>query len=65
MREWETWGAGGRVRLTGPDSVRYRWAAEYRLSDLDVRTDPEVRQRIGELGITLCSLHGALPGRSV
>jgi len=47
--------------LTGPGSVPYRWAADYRLSDLDVLTDPEVRQRIGELGITLCSLPGALP----
>src|SRR5262249_28848690 len=29
--------------LTGPGSVPYRWAAEYRLSDLAVLTDPEVR----------------------
>jgi predicted glycoside hydrolase/deacetylase ChbG (UPF0249 family) len=47
--------------LTGPDSVPYRWAAEYRLSDLAVLTDPDVRQLIDDLGITLCSLPGALP----
>ena len=48
--------------LTGPDSVPYRWAAEYRLSDLSVLTDPEVRELIDELGITLCSLPEALSG---
>ena len=42
--------------LTGPGSVPYRWAAEYRLSDLAVLTDPDVRELIGTLGITLCSL---------
>ena len=46
--------------LTGPDSVPYRWAAEYRLSDLDVLTDPDVRRRIDELEIRLCSLPEAL-----
>jgi len=46
--------------LTGPDSVPYRWAAEYRLSDLEVLTDPEVRELIEDLGITLCSLPEAL-----
>ena len=46
--------------LTGPDSVPYRWAAEYRLSDLEVLTDPEVRELVDELGITLCSLPEAL-----
>jgi len=35
--------------LTGPGSVPYRWAAEYRLSDLAVLTDPEVRDLIGSL----------------
>ena len=48
--------------LTGPDSVPYRWAAEYRLSDLSVLTDPEVRELIDALGITLCSLPEALLG---
>ncbi len=46
--------------LTGPASVPYRWAAEYRVSDLSVLTDPEVRALIGELGIRLCSLPEAL-----
>ncbi|HEX6934160.1 MAG TPA: ChbG/HpnK family deacetylase [Streptosporangiaceae bacterium] len=46
--------------LTGPESVPYRWAAEYRLSDLDVLTDADVRGRIDELGIALCSLPEAL-----
>lgn len=46
--------------LTGPDSVPYRWAADYRVSDLEVLTDPEVRQLTDELGITLCSLPQAL-----
>jgi predicted glycoside hydrolase/deacetylase ChbG (UPF0249 family) len=49
--------------LTGPDSVPYRWAAEYRLADLEVLTDPQVRDLIGELGIRLCSLPEALSGR--
>jgi chitin disaccharide deacetylase len=49
--------------LTGPDSVPYRWAAEYRISDLEALTDPDVRERIDELGIALCSLPEALsPG---
>jgi len=46
--------------LTGPDSVPYRWAADYRVSDLDVLTDPEVRELIDHLGIALCSLRQAL-----
>lgn len=48
--------------LTGPDSVPYRWAAEFRLSDLDVLTDPEVRALIDDRGIALCSLPDALSG---
>ena len=48
--------------LTGPDSVPYRWAAEYRVSDLEVLTDPEVRALIDDLGIALCSLPEALSG---
>lgn len=46
--------------LTGPDSVPYRWAAEYRLSDLAVLTDHDVRARVRDLGIALCSLPEAL-----
>jgi chitin disaccharide deacetylase len=48
--------------LTGPDSVPYRWAAEYRLSDLAVLTDPDISGLIDELGIRLCSLPEALAG---
>jgi chitin disaccharide deacetylase len=50
--------------LTGPASVPYRWAADYRNSDLDVVTDSEVKELIDELGITLCSLPDALSGTS-
>jgi chitin disaccharide deacetylase len=46
--------------LTGPDSVPYRWAAEYRLSDLEVLTDPDISALIDQLGIRLCSLPEAL-----
>jgi chitin disaccharide deacetylase len=46
--------------LTGPASVPYRWAADYRVSDLAVVTDPEVKDLIQELGIRLCSLPEAL-----
>jgi hypothetical protein len=49
--------------LTGPDSVPYRWAAEYRLADREVLLDPQVRGLIGDLGIRLCSLPEALAGR--
>ena len=47
--------------LTGADSVPYRWAAEYRLSDLEVLLDPEVRDLIDDLGIALCSFPEARP----
>jgi predicted glycoside hydrolase/deacetylase ChbG (UPF0249 family) len=50
--------------LTGPDSVPYRWAADYRVSDLDVLTDPEVRELIDDRGIALCSLPEALSGET-
>jgi hypothetical protein len=46
--------------LTRPDSVPYRWAADYRLSDLEVLTDPDIGALIDELGIRLCSLPAAL-----
>jgi predicted glycoside hydrolase/deacetylase ChbG (UPF0249 family) len=48
--------------LTGPASVPYLWAADYRVSDLEVVTDPEVKDLIEELGIRLCSLPEALAG---
>jgi len=46
--------------LTGPQSVPWLWAAEYRVADLRVLTDPEVRDLIDKLGIKLCSLSEAL-----
>jgi hypothetical protein len=46
--------------LTGPSSVPWRWAAEYRYSDLETVTDPEVAELIKQLGIRLCSLPEAL-----
>lgn len=50
--------------LTGPKSVPYRWAAEYRISDLEVLIDPEVRELIDDLGIVLCSLPDALSNKT-
>jgi chitin disaccharide deacetylase len=46
--------------LTGPASVPYRWATEYRRSDLDVLTDPDIRQLVDDLGISLCSVAEAV-----
>jgi len=46
--------------LTSPSSVPWRWAAEYRYSDLKVLTDPEIGELISQLGIRLCSLREAL-----
>ncbi len=42
--------------ITGPDSIPYRWAEEYRRSDLAVLTDPEVREAVERLGIELTSV---------
>jgi chitin disaccharide deacetylase len=46
--------------LTGPSSEPWPWAAEYRVADLEVLTDPEVRDLVDKLGIKLCSLREAL-----
>jgi predicted glycoside hydrolase/deacetylase ChbG (UPF0249 family) len=46
--------------LTHPSSVPWRWAADYRYSDLEVLTDPEIADLISQLGIRLCSLPEAL-----
>ncbi|HEU5420397.1 MAG TPA: ChbG/HpnK family deacetylase [Streptosporangiaceae bacterium] len=46
--------------LTGPDSVPYRWAEEYRISDLDLLTDPEVAAHIRAGGIELTTAAQAL-----
>lgn len=45
--------------ITGPDSLPYRWAEEYRRSDLAVLTQPEVREAIDRLGITLTTTAAA------
>jgi len=45
--------------ITGPTSSPWRWAEEYRASDLATLTDPEVRRRIDELGIELRSVADA------
>lgn len=50
--------------LTSPSSVPWRWAAEYRYSDLEVLTDPEVAELACQLGIRLCSLCEALDGEA-
>lgn len=48
---------GAELRsITGPQSPVVRWAEEYRKSDLDVVTDPDVRRRIDDLGIKLVSV---------
>jgi hypothetical protein len=45
--------------LTGRDSESWPWAEHWRIADLAVVTDPEVRTAVGDLGIRLCSLAGA------
>jgi hypothetical protein len=42
--------------LTTPESVPWRWAAEYRVSDLAVLIDPDIRQAIDGLGIKLAAV---------
>jgi predicted glycoside hydrolase/deacetylase ChbG (UPF0249 family) len=49
--------------ITGPDSVPYRWAEEYRIADLDVLTDPEVAATIRARGIELTTAGRALAGQ--
>jgi len=46
--------------LTEPDSEPWPWAEHWRVADLAVVTDPEVRAAVVELGIRLCSLSDAL-----
>ncbi|GAA3143381.1 hypothetical protein GCM10010530_73900 [Kribbella aluminosa] len=45
--------------LTAPGTNTYRWAEEYRTSDLSVVTHPEVRAAIDERGIELVTTHDA------
>lgn len=42
--------------LTPQDAFNAPWTAEYRVSDLEILTDPELRARIDDLGITLHSV---------
>jgi chitin disaccharide deacetylase len=55
-------GVGGPelASLTAPESVHWPWAEHWRVVDLEVLTDPEVRGVIEDRGITLCSLSEAL-----
>lgn len=49
--------------MTGPDSVPYRWAEEYRVADLDLLTDPEVAALVRSRGIELTTVGQATGGR--
>lgn len=50
--------------ITGPDSVPYRWAEEYRIADLELLTDPEVMALVRERGIELTSVGKTLANRA-
>jgi chitin disaccharide deacetylase len=50
--------------MTGPDSVPYRWAEEYRIADLELLTDPEVMALIRERGIELTSAGKTIASRA-
>jgi len=58
-------GVGGPelASITGPDSVPYRWAEEYRIADLDVLTDAEVAALISERGIELTTAAKTIASR--
>jgi chitin disaccharide deacetylase len=58
-------GVGGPelAGITGPGSVPYRWAEEYRIADLDVLTDPEVAALISERGIELTTAAKTIASR--
>jgi chitin disaccharide deacetylase len=55
-------GVGGPelASLTSPGSEPWPWAELWRIADLELLTDPEVRDVIDDAGITLCSLGQAL-----
>lgn len=42
--------------ITGPESTPFRWAEEFRKSDLETLTDPDVRATVDKLGIDLVSV---------
>jgi hypothetical protein len=58
-------GVGGPelASITGPDSVPYRWAEEYRIADLDVLTDADVAALISERGIELTTAAKTIASR--
>ena len=45
--------------ITGPDSIPFRWAEDYRRSDLETLTHPEVRGAVDDLGIELTTTRAA------
>lgn len=49
--------------LTGPESVPYRWAEEYRIADLDLLIDPEVAAMVRARDIELTSVGQTLAGK--
>jgi chitin disaccharide deacetylase len=49
--------------MTGPDSIPFRWAEEYRIADLDLLTDPEVAALVRSRGIELTTVGQALGGQ--
>ena len=55
-------GVGGPelAAITSPDSEPWPWAEQWRVADLDVLTDPAVREAVDDAGITLCSLAEAM-----
>jgi chitin disaccharide deacetylase len=50
--------------MTGPESVPYRWAEEYRIADLELLTDPDVAALIRERGIELTSVGETISSRA-
>lgn len=48
--------------ITRPDSPVFAWAEEYRVSDLAVLTDPDVRAAVDSLGIRLTTVRDAFAG---
>lgn len=48
--------------IARPDAYNAKWTSYYRLSDMDVLCDAEVRRRIDDLGITLTTVAEAFGG---
>jgi chitin disaccharide deacetylase len=49
--------------ITGPDSVPYRWAEEYRIADLELLVDPDVAALVKERGIELTTVAKTIASR--